>query len=156
MLPWCKRASKAFFPAAPRHGKAARKADAGAEALRWIFRTGNWKKVAADGASDRRGAHVMAMRPFSASAAGPRLPAIDQPLAVTALHAHHEHFQRAHCPRAANSNLINFQPPASCFGVVFAADHHRKHRKGFGPNGDDLSKRINWLCSNLDWLFGIK
>jgi hypothetical protein len=48
------------------------------------------------GERSRRGAHVMAMRPFSASAAGPRLPAIHQPLAVTALHAHHEHFQRAH------------------------------------------------------------
>jgi hypothetical protein len=69
--------------------------------FRPLFRTGNtgnWKKVAANGASDRRGAHVMAMRPFSASAAGPRLPAIHQPLAVTALHAHHEHFQRAHSP----------------------------------------------------------
>lgn len=32
---------------------------------------------------------------------------------------------RALGPRAANSILINFQPPVSCFGVVFATDHHR-------------------------------
>jgi hypothetical protein len=57
------------------------------------------------GERSARGAHVMAMRPFSASAAGPRLPAIDQPLAVTALHAHHEHFQRAHSARAPQTQI---------------------------------------------------